>query len=35
VIVQLSARPHPTQGALVDDLVFFDAVVAALRSGGG
>ncbi len=35
VIVQLSARPHPTQGAVVDDLVFFDAVVAALRPGGG
>jgi CubicO group peptidase (beta-lactamase class C family) len=31
VIVQLSARPHPTQGAIVDDERFFDAVVAALR----
>jgi CubicO group peptidase (beta-lactamase class C family) len=32
VIVQLSARPHPTQGAIIDDERFFDAVVAALRS---
>lgn len=31
VIVQLSARPHPTQGAILDDERFFDAVVAALR----
>ena len=35
VIVQLSARPHPTQGAIIDDERFFDAVVAALRSPRG
>ena len=32
VIVLLSAQPHPTQGAVVDEERFFDAIVAALRS---
>lgn len=31
VIVVLSARPHPTAGAIVSDYRFFDAVVAALQ----
>ncbi|CAN5899720.1 serine hydrolase [soil metagenome] len=33
VIVVWSARPSPTQGAVVDDWAFFDAVVAALTTG--
>jgi CubicO group peptidase (beta-lactamase class C family) len=32
VIVVLSARPHPSQGAVVPDDAFFDAVVRALRA---
>ncbi|MCL4214494.1 MAG: beta-lactamase family protein [Gemmatimonadales bacterium] len=32
VIVVLSARPHPTEGAVVSDYRFFDAVVAALAT---
>ena len=31
VIVVLSARPHPSEGAIVSDYRFFDAVVAAIQ----
>ncbi len=31
VIVVWGARPHPTQGAVVDDMVVFEAVVEAVR----
>lgn len=31
VIVVWGARPHPTQGAAMDDMVVFDAVVEAVR----
>jgi CubicO group peptidase (beta-lactamase class C family) len=34
VIVVWSAQPHPTNGAVVNDYLFFDAVIAALRAGG-
>lgn len=31
VIVAWGARPHPTQGAVIDDMAVFDAVVEAVR----
>lgn len=31
VIVAWGARPHPTRGAVIDDMVVFDSVAAALR----